>query len=221
MKPINISLIKTAIQGNSESAMKPFAESCEQNKNVILEVIKPLLENCTDVLEIGSGTGQHAIHFSQAMPHLRWYPSDRIEALAGIQMWLDEYRESGNPLNNIYNPIELDVAQSNWPEIEVDAIFMANTLHIMHWHEVQLMFQEMSPLLRTNGMVLVYGPFNYNGKYTSDSNRQFDSWLKSRDPESGIRDFNELDALADANSLKIMADFEMPANNRILCWCKS
>ena len=197
--------------------MKPFAESCEQNKDVILEVIQPLMVNCTDVLEIGSGTGQHAIHFAQAMSHLQWHPSDRSESLPGIQMWLDEFRARGVALKNIHTPIELDVTQENWPELEVDVIFMANTLHIMHWDEIEKMFQKLYSVLTPGGMVLAYGPFNYQGQYTSDSNRQFDGWLKSRDPSSGIRDFDELGQLASHNGLRIMADFEMPANNRILC----
>ena len=200
--------------------MKPFAESCEQNKDVILDVIQPLMTNSKDVLEIGSGTGQHAIHFAQAMSHIQWYPSDRSECLPGIRMWIDEFRAKGVALENIRTPIELDVTQENWPELEVDVIFMANTLHIMHWDEVEGMFQKLSSVLKPGGMVLAYGPFNYQGQYTSASNQQFDGWLKSRDPDSGIRDFDELNLLASHNGLSIMADFEMPANNRILCWHK-
>ena len=200
--------------------MKPFAESCEQNKEVILNVIKPLLDNSHSLLEIGSGTGQHAVHFAQAMPHLTWYPSDRVESLPGIEMWLDDYRSRGVSLDNVESPFELDVMQTQWPELEVDAIFSANTLHIMNWNEVEMFFQKVPLVLKSGGMILIYGPFNYHGNYTSDSNRQFDGWLKSRDPESGIRDFDDLNELASQNGLQIMADFEMPANNRILCWHK-
>jgi SAM-dependent methyltransferase len=195
--------------------MKPFAESSEQNKDVILDVIKPLLVNSRQILEIGSGTGQHAVHFARAMPYLQWYPSDRLESLPGIQMWLDDAC-----LDNIQSPIVLDVMQTDWPELEVDAVFTANTLHIMHWNEIQSMFEKVSPLIRRGGLLLIYGPFNYHGQYTSDSNRQFDGWLKSRDPDSGIRDFDHVNELALKNSLQIMTDFEMPANNRILCWYK-
>lgn len=195
--------------------MKPFSESSEQNKDVILDVIKPLLVNSRQILEIGSGTGQHAVHFARAMPHLQWYPSDRLESLAGIQMWLDDAC-----LDNIQSPIVLDVMQTDWPELEVDAVFTANTLHIMHWNEIQSMFEKISPLIRLGGLLLIYGPFNYHGQYTSDSNRQFDGWLKSRDPDSGIRDFDHVNELALKNNLQIMTDFEMPANNRILCWYK-
>ena len=199
--------------------MKPFSESCEQNKEVILKVIRPLLSSRQSLLEIGSGTGQHAIYFAQAMPHLQWYTSDRSEALNGIQMWLDEFCIDGK-LANIHSPVLLDVTQKNWPELEIDAIFTANTLHIMHWNEVQKFFQQAAALLDSGGIMLIYGPFNYQGQYTSESNEHFDGWLKDRDPQSGIRDFSALDELAVNNGLKLLDDYQMPANNRILCWQK-
>lgn len=199
--------------------MKPFSESCEQNKDVILKVIKPILTSRHSLLEIGSGTGQHAIYFAQAMPHLKWHTSDRAEALSGIQMWLDEFCSDGQ-LQNIISPVSLDVSQTNWPELKVDAIFTANTLHIMHWSDVQMFFEQAPKLLVSDGVILIYGPFNYQGQYTSDSNESFDGWLKSRDSKSGIRDFSDLEVLAEKNGLKFLADYEMPANNRILCWQK-
>lgn len=199
--------------------MKPYSESCEENKDVILKIIQPLLLEKKSLLEIGSGTGQHAIHFAQAMPHIQWHTSDRYEALAGIQMWINEYQVNGK-LRNLHSPILLDVAQKHWPELIVDAIFTANTLHIMHWDEVQNLFENISELLTDDGILLIYGPFNYHGQYTSDSNARFDVWLKSRDPESGIRDFSALTVLAESNGFKLFADYEMPANNRLLCWKK-
>ena len=195
--------------------MKPFSESCEQNKDVILQVIKPLLETQKHLLEIGSGTGQHAVYFGQALPHLQWQTSDRKEALSGIQMWLDE---SG--LNNVHPPLALDVKQSDWPDLEIDAVFMANTLHIMSWDEVQALFNQMSLILQDNGILLIYGPFNYHGQYTSESNKNFDGWLKSRDPKSGVRDFEAVNQLAQKSGLQLQDDYEMPANNRILYWQK-
>ncbi|MCW8931971.1 MAG: class I SAM-dependent methyltransferase [Gammaproteobacteria bacterium] len=202
-----------------KNIIKPFSESCEQNKEVILNTIQPLLSSRHNVLEIGSGTGQHAIYFSQAMPHLQWHTSDRYEALSGIQMWLDEFC-SDDRLSNVHPPIVLDVAQSNWPALNVDAIFTANTLHIMNWNEVQIFFKHAPKLLNHDGILLIYGPFNYDGKYTSKSNEHFDSWLKSRDSESGIRDFSELEKLATEGGLTFLDDYEMPENNRILCWKK-
>ena len=200
--------------------MKPFSESCEQNKAAILKTIKPILSSHNSVLEIGSGTGQHALYFSQHMPHLQWYTSDRFEALNGIQMWLDEFQSEGG-LNNVHSPVSLDVTQSQWPDMNVDAVFTANTLHIMSWYEVQMFYERVPEILNADGLLLAYGPFNYHGQYTSDSNQRFDGWLKARDPDSGIKDFSELNDLALKNGLKILADHEMPANNRILLWQKS
>ena len=201
--------------------LKPFAESCEQNKQVILDIIRPVLMDADHVLDIGSGTGQHAVFFAAAMPHLFWYPSDRQEAIAGIQMWLDEYYAHPQTPDNIAPPIELDVMQENWPPIDVDAVFTANTLHIMHWQAVQQLFARVSSVLNDQGDMLIYGPFNYNGEYTSDSNRQFDQWLKNRDPQSGIRDLDDLHKLAEQNNLYLKHDYPMPANNRILHWKKT
>lgn len=199
--------------------MKPFSESCEQNKAAILDIIKPILSTSSSVLEIGSGTGQHALYFARQMSHLQWYTSDRHDALNGIQMWLDEFQSEGG-LQNVHSPVSLDVTQSQWPELSVDAVFTANTLHIMSWPEVMSFFQRVPEVMNADGFIIAYGPFNYHGQYTSDSNRQFDSWLKSRNPESGIKDFSQLNELALNNGLKILADYEMPANNRILLWCK-
>ncbi len=199
--------------------MKPFSESCEQNKAVILKTIKPVLSSCNSVLEIGSGTGQHAVYFAQHLPHLQWYTSDRSAALNGIQMWLDEFQSEGG-LNNVHSPVSLDVTQSQWPDINVDAVFTANTLHIMSWYEVQMFYERVPEILNADGLMLAYGPFNYQGQYTSDSNQRFDGWLKARDPDSGIKDFSELNDLALKNGLNILADYEMPANNRILLWQK-
>ena len=196
--------------------MKPFAESCEQNKHVILDVLK---ENFTDpgkVLEIASGTGQHAVFFAEQLPHLHWYTSDRVENLHGIQLWLDD---AG--LNNVHAPVELDVIQSKWPASKFNYVFTANSFHIMHWYMVEKSFQEISNVLNPGGRFAVYGPFNYNGNYTSDSNARFDDWLKARDPGSAIRHFEQCNELAEKNGMTLLADYEMPANNRTLVWCKT
>ena len=196
--------------------MKPHAESCDQNRDPILSVLKPRLEDCSRVLEIGSGTGQHAVYFASAMPHLFWQPSDRAENLPGIRLWLDEAR-----LANLGDPLCLDVTQVVWPEVDVQAVFSANTVHIMHWPQVQALFAGVGKLLPGNGHFLLYGPFNYSGNYSSDSNRHFDAWLKARDPGSGIRDFEALNALAEQAGMMLEEDIAMPANNRILYWRKS
>jgi cyclopropane fatty-acyl-phospholipid synthase-like methyltransferase len=191
---------------------KPFAESCEQNKAPILAVLRRLLVDTQQVLEIGSGTGQHAVHFAAAMPHLVWQTSDVAEHHPGIRRWLEDAA-----LPNVVDPIDLDV-RGNWPETTYDAIFSANTVHIMSWPEVASLFVGIGKVLVAGGCFALYGPFNYDGQYTSDSNRRFDGWLKQRDALSGIRDFADLNRLAQAQGLKFEEDIEMPVNNRILVW---
>ncbi len=195
---------------------KPFAQSCAENQQVILNTIAPLLQTAKKVLEIGSGTGQHAVYFARAMPHLLWQTSDRPENHQGIQMWI---ADSG--LSNVLAPLELDVARSKWPQGQhYDAIFSANTCHIMHQHEVESFITHAAKQLPAQGRLMIYGPFNYQGHYTSDSNAAFDQWLKSRDPESGIKDFEYLHQLASTADMSLLEDYEMPQNNRILVWQK-
>lgn len=195
--------------------MKPYAESCDRNRDPILSVILPLLSECRAVLEIGSGTGQHAVYFAGKMPHLLWHTSDREEYHAGIRLWLEEAR-----MANVRPPLLLEVTQSPWPDVAVDAVFSANTAHIMHWHEVEAMFRGVGELLSDQGLLLLYGPFNYQQRYTSESNQRFDAWLKSRDPLGGIRNFEDVDRLANEAGMVLRGDFAMPANNRILFWQK-
>jgi cyclopropane fatty-acyl-phospholipid synthase-like methyltransferase len=192
---------------------KPYAPACERNREPILAVLRDCFADRRNVLEVGSGTGQHAVHFAAAMPWLSWQCSDRAEHLPGIRLWLDE---AGLP--NTPAPIELDVSGA-WARRRFDAVFSANTLHIMGWPEVQQFFEGVDAVLATDGGVLaVYGPFNDGGAYTSDSNREFDAWLKARDTRSGIRDFEAVDALAREIGLTLMDDVAMPANNRTLVW---
>jgi cyclopropane fatty-acyl-phospholipid synthase-like methyltransferase len=191
---------------------KPYAESCEENKVPILAVLSRLFADVHSVLEIGSGTGQHAVHFAAAMPHLIWHTSDVTEHHPGMHVWLNEAA-----LPNTRDPIDLDV-RGNWPEETYDAVFSANTAHIMGWPAVEALFAGIGKVLAEGGCFALYGPFNYNGQYSSESNRRFDVWLKQRDPLSGIRDFADLNQLAEAQGLKFEEDIEMPVNNRILVW---
>jgi len=192
---------------------KPYAEACDQNREPILSVLEPLLTDRKSVLEIGSGTGQHAVYFGAQFPQLDWYASDRQENHTGIRMWLDE---AG--LRNVHGPLQLDVTQTHWPALTVDAVFSANTLHIMAWTEVVGMFRGLPSVLKDGSILIIYGPFNYHGSYTSESNERFDAWLKARDPHSGIRDVDDLNALANAVGLQLVHDYSMPVNNRILHW---
>jgi cyclopropane fatty-acyl-phospholipid synthase-like methyltransferase len=193
-------------------AEKPFAPSCERNQGPILDVLRRHFVNARRVLEIGSGTGQHAVHFATAMPWLQWQCSDRVENLPGVAAWLDEAA-----LPNTPPAIALDV-DGSWPDTTFDAVFTANSLHIMGWLQVEAFFAGVGQMLQENGLLIVYGPFNYGGAFTSDSNRAFEQWLKDRDPASGIRDFEAIDALARGIGLVLIEDNTMPANNRCLVW---
>ena len=195
---------------------KPYSESSDQNKDVICEVISPILSDVSSVLEIGSGTGQHAIFFAEKMPHLIWYTSDRQDYISGINCWLEDTKVS-----NVVAPVELDVNNSIWPLQKMDAVFTANTVHIMSQDEVGHFIKGSSAVIKPGGHLLIYGPFNYNGNYTSDSNERFDQWLKSWDPLSCIKDFESVQKLALQNGLSLQKDYAMPANNRILHFVKT
>ena len=194
--------------------MKPFAESCEQNKQVILEVLRQVFVAPGEVLEIGSGTGQHAVYFTEQLPHLHWQPSDCADQIHGMKLWFDEVTHQ-----RIKQPLVLDVNQA-WPAQMFDYAFTANTLHIVSWPEVQAMFAGVGCVLKPDGLWAQYGPFNYGGQFTSESNARFDVWLKNRDPRSGIRNFEDLALLARQHGMVLHADHEMPVNNRTLVWQK-
>lgn len=193
---------------------KPCAPACDRNRDPILAVLCEHLKDRRRVLEIGSGTGQHAVHFAAALPHLVWQTSDRIEHHAGIRAWLDEAR-----LPNAPPPLALDVARAeDWPVARFDAAFSANTLHIMGWAEVEAMFAGLDRALDADATLVIYGPFNVGGRYTSASNAAFDLALKAQAPHMGLRDVAAVDALAAAVGLHRVADVAMPANNRCLVW---
>jgi cyclopropane fatty-acyl-phospholipid synthase-like methyltransferase len=192
---------------------KPFAESSAENREPILAVLREVFADRCRVLEIGSGTGQHAVYFGAELPHLTWQTGDLPQHHAGIRLWLAEAA-----LPNVLPPIVLDVNRSDWHDGRYDAVFSANTLHIIGWPEVEKFFAGVGAVLEPGGKLAVYGPFNYNGRFTSESNARFDQWLKGRDPASGVRDFEAVDALARAQGLVLLRDFAMPVNNRTLVW---
>ena len=191
---------------------KPHSPSCERNREPILEVLREQLADRHHVLEIGSGTGEHAVHFATALPELSWQSSDRRENLPGIRAWLDDARLPNTPV-----PLEFDVGGS-WPKGPFDAVFSANTLHIMSWNEVQQLFARLPAILASDAIVVIYGPFNYDGRYSSESNATFDQWLKDRGAHMAIRDAEAVDTLASSVGLQLIADIEMPANNRCRVW---
>jgi SAM-dependent methyltransferase len=192
---------------------KPFSESSAENREPILAVLREVFADCRKVLEIGSGTGQHAVYFGAELSHLSWQTADLPQHHAGIRMWLDEAA-----LPNVLAPIALDVNRSDWLDGRYDAVFSANTLHIVSWPEVEKLFAGVGRVLQPGGVLAIYGPFNYNGRFTSPSNARFDQWLKQRDPASGVRDFEAVDALARAQNLILQRDIGMPVNNRTLVW---
>ncbi len=191
---------------------KPFSPACERNREPILAVLRDWFADRRQVLEIGSGTGQHAVHFARALPGLRWQTSDVAENLPGIRLWLKEAA-----LANVPAPIVYDV-NGPTPAGDYDAVFSANTLHIMGWKEVERMFAALPRLTKRGALLVVYGPFNYEGQYTSQSNAQFDEALHSANPKRGIRDFEEVDALANTAGFVLKDDRAMPANNRCIVW---
>lgn len=195
--------------------IKPFAEACEQNKDPILAVIRDQFADCRTILEIGSGTGQHAVYFAAQLPRLHWQPSDVADNLPGIRQWLNE--DGGD---NLADPLLLDVSTSQWPAGPYDGVFSANSVHIMSWPQVEATFAGVGEVLRASGRFCLYGPFKYSGVHTSESNARFDVFLRQRDPASGVRDIEDLKQLAEAAGLALVEDVEMPVNNRILVWQK-
>ena len=190
---------------------KPFSQACENNKDPILQVIKTVFCQPTTVWEIGSGTGQHACYFARHLPHVEWQPTDRSENIPGICLWREE-----SQLANLKSPLTLDVTDIVWPCKDIEALFTANTLHIMSRDEVQIFFESLAAHLNANASICIYGPFNYNGAYASDSNALFDQWLKSKNTLSGLKDFEEIVFLATAMGFNLICDIAMPANNRLL-----
>jgi len=198
---------------------KPFSQACENNKRPILNILSKVFSENEHVLEIGSGTGQHAVFFGQHLPHLTWQTSDLPINHQGINLWIDE-----TALSNVQKPIVIDLNKS-WPKpkdtLQVDGLYTANTLHIISWPLVVKFFESIAQNLASEAIVCIYGPFKYQGKYTSDSNANFDFWLKDRDINSGIRDIEAILLLANSAGLTLIDDHDMPANNQLLVFSKS
>ena len=192
---------------------KFFSEACERNRGPILDQLRDHLSGARRVLEIGSGTGQHAVHFGAAMPHLLWQTSDLAANHGAIRAWLD-----GAALPNVLPPLLLDAASDDWPAGPFDAVYTANTCHIMSWPEVQAMFHGVGRVLAPGGMLCIYGPFKRDGQFTTPSNAQFDASLRAQAPHMGLRNLEDIDALARAQGLTPVADLALPANNDLLAW---
>lgn len=195
---------------------RPYADACEQNKWPILQVLKEQRSEPQTILEIASGTGQHAAFFARQMPHLTWQTSDLAHNLPGIGAWIAQA-----DCHNLPNPIALDVGDKQWNVGKVDSLFCANAIHIMSWQQVISLFDGIANITAPTAKLIMYGPFNYQHHYTSKSNQQFDAMLKQRDPESGIRNFEDVNQLASKAGFSLLQDYPMPANNRTLAWQKN
>lgn len=195
--------------------MKQHAPACERNQKYILEVLQEILPDKKNLLEIGSGTGQHAVYLAPYFPELSWQPTDLKENLPSINAWREEH-----PSRNLGIPAVLDLSNGSWPVDKYDAVVCINTIHIVAWELVENLFKGVGETLSSGGIFYVYGPYKYVNQELVESNQKFDVWLKDRDPVSGIRDFEKVNELANENKLELLFDKSMPANNRSICWIK-
>ncbi len=195
---------------------KLFSQACENNKYAIAEVLKSVFTQPGLVLEIGSGSGQHAAHFASELADIQWQPSDTGETLESINAYKEELG-----LDNFLLPVHLNVLDSPWPISVAGGVFSANTAHIMSWQEVTAMFAGVTELLADGQSFCLYGPFNYSGRFTSDGNRRLDAWARSISPESGVRDIEAIEKLAIEAGMSLYSDHEMPANNRLIHFIKN
>jgi SAM-dependent methyltransferase len=195
--------------------MKQSSPSCERNKEPILAVLREILPVPGLVLEVGSGSGQHAVHFARGLPHVEWQPTDVADNLPGISAWRDE---AG--LANLREPLALDLFSDRWPVAAAQAVVCINTIHIVSWEAVERLFAGVGLLLKPGGTMYVYGPYRYADRPLEPSNEEFDRWLKARDSASGVRLFEDVNRLAGQNGLTLAGDRAMPANNRSIWWLK-
>lgn len=193
----------------------PSAPACERNRDPILAVLREYFADRRHIFEVGSGTGQHAEYFAAALPHLNWQATERPETLPGLTARL---RAAG--LANAPAPLAFDANDASWPGDGYDALFSANTLHIMSWPDIERLFAGLGTLLARDARIVIYGPFNYGGRFTSESNAVFDAWLKKQAAHQGIRDFAAVDTLARGAGFSLDADIAMPAHNRCLAWSR-
>ena len=193
----------------------PFSAACERNKQVILDQIKLYLRNTNEVFEIGSGTAQHAVHFSSSLPHLTWQTSDCSDYIAGIHAQIKAAKN-----DNVLEPVVLDVDQPQWLSRvkKYSAVYTANTLHIMPWRSVENFFKGLPQITDSGSLLFIYGPFKYDGKFTSPSNAEFDQSLRLRGKGSAIRDFEKIKQCALKSEFRLLEDISMPANNQLLIW---
>ncbi len=194
---------------------KPYAISCDRNSAPILEVLKEYLKDYKKLVEMGAGTGQHAIYMAPHFPELEWYLLDQKDRHEGIKTWLHDF-----PRANVKGPIEYSIGENDWPISDCDVVFTSNTLHIVSWEKDLQFFDDLTNALSSGGLFMAYGAFNYNGDFSSESNKKFEEWLKERDPASGIKDFEKVKAELEKRDFELVKDHEMPSNNRLLVFKK-
>lgn len=191
---------------------KPFSQACENNKSVILAELSKHFAGSSKVLEIGTGSGQHAVHLAAQLPHLDWYCADQPEYHNGINAWIDDF-----PSTNLHRPVALSFPHDSLPDGEFDAAFTANTAHIMLTHQVQSMMHKVAEKLPSHGVFCQYGPFTINGEFSSQSNIDFHHHLIDIGC-GGYKGIEQMQAWAPA--LRLSEVVTMPANNLLLVWHK-
>jgi len=196
-------------------ADRPFAEYAARNAAPILEILQREFRNSSRVLEIGSGTGQHAVTFAAALDHLQWQTSDLDENHTGIRAWIDNAK-----LDNVAAPLSMDVREASVSENAYDAAFSSNTAHIMGIDAVEKMFSLIGKALRDGGVFCLYGPFRRDGAFNTQSNADFDANLRERDSVMGIRHIETLDDFAAAVGLKRIRFYAVPSNNNVAVWIR-
>lgn len=193
--------------------MKRFSEACRRNRDPILEVLRDVLPEEGFVFEIGSGTGQHAAYFASKMPDLVWQPSDRGDDHASIEAWRRDADAA-----NLRAPVRFNLFDDEAPVDRADAVVCINTIHIAPWEATPRLFEHAAELLPPEGAIFLYGPFRYRDRELEESNKKFDRHLRQRDPESGLRYFEDVDAAARDAGFCHEGDVAMPANNRSIWW---
>lgn len=195
--------------------MERFSRAADNNQGAILRVMRTWLPDGGDVLEIGSGSGQHAIHMAKSFAALRWQPTEQVGVLAAL---INNVRDYGTP--NISTPVSLDLSKHEWPARVFDCVYSANVLHIVDKTLGAKLIEGSATVLKVGGSLLLYGPFKYQGRFTTKSNANFDALLRDRDSSSGIRNIEWVTAIAEDEGLTLIEDQDMPANNQFLIFRK-
>lgn len=197
--------------------MKQNAPAALRNRDPILEVLQRVMPASGRVLEIASGTGQHAIHFAEGLSGITWQPSDPdLLARESIAAWI---RDADLP--NVEAPVELNAMDDVWPVERADAVVCINMIHIAPWAAAQGLLRGAGRVLPRAGLLFLYGPYRVGGTHTAESNARFDASLRMRDPDWGVRDIEELEAEAAPHGLSLVETVQMPANNLSLIFRKS